>query len=276
MADGHHHVAGDVDQIAHLQVGDGAVAHSLAVFGSERQAVQRGADRLCAGIARQQYAEAAIDLRHESTAVAGVVVVAPAVALAEELERLLQQQARGQRQVVGGGVLRAWQQRRHQAQAAIGLAHRQLHHPRRVSLLPVHRFGGGPVGQHRQAHAHVQLQARYTRFFRCVGGARGGTGDDAVRTLRAVAEHRGLVTTGHGIGFDPGAVALAVHEQPAAIGTAVDHGYLVTGEQCRLLEAVDIGIADGAENTLAGREGTQRGTLHHQPVRWCNLRRNRV
>jgi hypothetical protein len=116
VADGHHHVAGDVDQVADLQVGDGAVAHRLAVLAGERQAIQRRADRLRAGIARQQHAEAAVDLGDETAAVAGVVVVAPAVALAEELEGLLQQQARGQRQVVGGGVLRARQQRRHQLQ----------------------------------------------------------------------------------------------------------------------------------------------------------------
>ncbi|KAG1207859.1 hypothetical protein G6F35_010934 [Rhizopus arrhizus] len=124
VADGHHHVAGDVDQVAHLQTGDGAVAHRLAVLAGERQAVQRRADRLRAGIARQQHAEAAVDLRDETAAVAGVVVVAPAVALAEEFEGLLQQQARGQRQVVGGGVLRARQQRRYQLQSTIGFAYR--------------------------------------------------------------------------------------------------------------------------------------------------------
>ncbi|KAG1250997.1 hypothetical protein G6F68_012507 [Rhizopus microsporus] len=145
-----------------------------------------------------------------------------------------------------------------------------------MRLLAVHRLGGRPVGQHRQAHAHVQLQARHARFFRGVGGLRGGASDDAVGPLCAVAEYRGLVTTGNRVGLDPRAVALAVDEQPAAIGTAMDHGDLVAGEQRRFLEAVDVGATDAAENALAGGEGAQRGTLHHQPKLRRYLRGNRL
>ncbi|KAG1207858.1 hypothetical protein G6F35_010933 [Rhizopus arrhizus] len=145
-----------------------------------------------------------------------------------------------------------------------------------MRLLAVHRLGGRPVGQHRQAHAHVQLQARHARFFRGVGGLRGGASDDAVGPLCAVAEYRGLVTTGNRVGLDPRAVALAVDEQPAAIGTAMDHGDLVAGEQRRFLEAVDVGVTDAAENALAGGEGAQRGTLHHQPKLRRYLRGNRL
>src|SRR3546814_7468749 len=77
---------------------------------------------------------------------------------AEELEGLADQVGVGQRQVVGGYVSGARQQRRHDAQAAVVVAYRQFDHVRGVGGLAVDRFVAGPVAQHRDADAHVQLQ----------------------------------------------------------------------------------------------------------------------
>src|SRR3546814_6701459 len=91
-----------VDQVADLQPGCRLHALVAAVAGVEGEAVQRRADALRTGVARQLHAEAAVDLGHEAAAVAGAVGVPPAVALAEELEGLADQVGTGQRQVVGG------------------------------------------------------------------------------------------------------------------------------------------------------------------------------
>ena len=84
LADHHHHVTGDVDQVADLQLAHDSQALGAAVRFVERDAVERRADRLVAGVARQLHAHAAVDLGDEAAAVAAVVVVAPTVALAEE------------------------------------------------------------------------------------------------------------------------------------------------------------------------------------------------
>src|SRR3546814_2845459 len=104
VADHHHHVARDVDQVADLQPGGRLHALVAAVAGVEGEAVQRRADALRTGVARQLHAEAAVDLGYEAAAVAGAVGVPPAIALAEELEGLADQVGVGQRQVVGGYV----------------------------------------------------------------------------------------------------------------------------------------------------------------------------
>src|SRR3546814_1669360 len=97
-------VARDVDQVADLQPGCRLHALVAAVAGVEGEAVQRRADALRTGVARQLHAEAAVDLGYEAAAVAGAVGVPPAIALAEELEGLAEQVGTGQRQVVGGYV----------------------------------------------------------------------------------------------------------------------------------------------------------------------------
>src|SRR3546814_8125542 len=76
-----------VDQVADLQPGCRLHALVAAVAGVEGEAVQRRADALRTGVARQLHAEAAVDLGHEAAAVASAVGVPPAIALAEELER---------------------------------------------------------------------------------------------------------------------------------------------------------------------------------------------
>src|SRR5690606_30985860 len=91
LADGHHHVTRDVDQVADLQVADGGIALGLAILVAEGDAVQCRAHGLRAGVARQQHAEAAVDLGDEATAVAGVVGMAPAIPLAQEFEGLRNQ-----------------------------------------------------------------------------------------------------------------------------------------------------------------------------------------
>src|SRR3546814_4984612 len=97
-------LARDVDRVADLLSGCRLHALVAAVAGVECGAVQRRADALRTGVARQLHAEAAVDLGHEAAAVAGAVGVPPAVALAEELEGLADQVGTGQRQVVGGYV----------------------------------------------------------------------------------------------------------------------------------------------------------------------------
>src|SRR3546814_6006808 len=88
MADHHHHVAGDVDQVADLQSGCRLHALVAAVAGVEGEAVQRRADALRTGVARQLDAEAAVDLGHEAAAVAGAVGVPPAVTSEEHTSEL--------------------------------------------------------------------------------------------------------------------------------------------------------------------------------------------
>src|SRR5436189_1104844 len=89
--DHHHYVTRDVDQVADLQrLHRGAPAFG-AVRAFEVDALQRRALALVAGVARQFDAQAAVDLRHESAAIATVIGMAPAVSLTEELECLPQQ-----------------------------------------------------------------------------------------------------------------------------------------------------------------------------------------
>src|SRR3546814_12270460 len=66
VADHHHHVARDVDQVADLQPGCRLHALVAAVAGVEGEAVQRRADALRTGVARPLHAEAAVDLGHEA------------------------------------------------------------------------------------------------------------------------------------------------------------------------------------------------------------------
>ena len=75
----------------------GAVAGIVTT--DQHQPVERGTGGLVAGITWQQHAKAAVDFGHEAAAVACAVVVPPAVALAEELERLRHEVARRRRQV---------------------------------------------------------------------------------------------------------------------------------------------------------------------------------
>src|SRR3546814_16030414 len=90
-------LARDVDQVADLQSGCRLHALVAAVAGVEGEAVQRRADALRTGVARQLHAEAAVDLGYEAAAVAGAVGVPPAIALAEELEGLADRVGQGQR-----------------------------------------------------------------------------------------------------------------------------------------------------------------------------------
>src|SRR3546814_20980027 len=102
MADHHHHVARDVDQVADLQPGCRLHALVAAVAGVDGEAVQRRADALRTGVARQLPAEAAVDLGYEAAAVAGAVGVPPAIALPEELEGLAAPVGPGTRPADGG------------------------------------------------------------------------------------------------------------------------------------------------------------------------------
>jgi hypothetical protein len=106
----HHHVAGDVDQVADCSASTAAMRVARGVSVPRMDAVEGRADRLVAGVARQLDAHAAVDLGHEAAAVAAVVRMPPAVAFAEELEGLADQVGGGQRQVVGGAVGIARQQ----------------------------------------------------------------------------------------------------------------------------------------------------------------------
>ena len=137
---------------------------------------------------------------------------------------------------------------------------------RGVRVLAVDRLHRRPVRAQRQAHAHVQLQRRHARLLRGVGGAHGGAGDDHVGRAPGIAEHGLARADGHVCRLDPRGVALAGHEQPLAIAAAVQHRDRVAGEQRRLLEAVDVGLAGAAEHAQRGREGTQRGAMDHQAV----------
>ena len=144
LPDHHHHVAGDVDQVPDLQLAQHGEPLLVIVVGGECDAIQCRAHALIARVSRQLHAEAAIDLGHEAAAVARIVGVAPAVALAEELEALADQVRVRQRQVVRGDVVSLLQQRRREVQRAVVGAHRQLDDVRRVRMLAVHRLVGGP------------------------------------------------------------------------------------------------------------------------------------
>jgi len=276
MAQHHHHVAGDVDHVAHGQLAHRTGAFGIRVARVEGDPVQRRAHGLLRGVARQQHAEAAVDLRGEAAAVARIVGMAPPVALAQELEGLGDEVARGQRQGVGGAVGGARQQCRHKTQAAVVISNRQLDHPAGVGQLAVDRLGRVPVGDHWHAHAHVQLQLRDLRLFRGEDGGGGGAGDHPVRPVRAVAEHLLRAAQPDVALLDPGAVALAGHEQPLPVAALVQHRHRIAGEQRTFLEAVDVVVLGGAEDAPGGGEGAQVGALGDQAVAHRDPGRHRL
>ena len=202
--------------------------------------------------------------------------MAPAIAFAQELERLPQQVGRGQRQVFVTDVGNLRYQRRGEGQAAIGLAHRQLDHVRGMRVLAVDQLHRWPVLAQRQAQAHVQLQRRHPRLVRGEGGAHGGTGHHQVGFARGVAQHRGTGAEGDMAGLDPGRVALAGDEQPLPVAALVQHRHRIAGEQGRFLEAVDVGVTGRAEHPQPGREGAQVGAMHHQAVAQRPRGRDRI
>ena len=246
-ADEHHHVAGDVDQVADVQRRDRSHALRARVAGLETGAREHWADRLVAGIARQLHAHAAIDLGHETAAIAAVVGMAPAVAFAEELEGLADQVGAGQRQVVGFGTGVLLQQRGREAEAAVIAAHRQIEDPRTVGMLSVDRLVERGVRQ-RNARAHVQLQFGQARFLAGEHGARFGTGDHAIRTALRVGQHGGLVAFGDGLRFHPRGIARTDHEQPLAVGAGVHDRHRIARKQRAFLEAVDVAVVVAAEH----------------------------
>ena len=151
-------------------------------------------------------------------------------------------------------------------QRAVLAPHRQLDHVRGVGVLPVHRGIGRPVGQHRYAHAHVQLQRRQAGLLGVVDGSGGRARHHQARAAAAVAEHGVAAAHGDMPLLDPGGIQRAHHEVPRAVRTGVRDDHRRAGEQCAFLEAVDVGVVRAVEHALAGGERPQVRAVHHQTV----------
>lgn len=266
MPDHQHHVAGDVDQVAHLQPRQLLLPLRQGSALIEGHAVQHRAARLVAGIAWQRDAEAAIDIQHEAAAIARGVIIAPAVALAQELERLAQQCCIAERQRTDMHIRTTRHQRRHQLQITARIALWQFHHVRGERQLPVDRRLWRPARQQRQVGAHVQGQCGDRRQFRRVGALHACASHHQARAALCVVEHLGARAHRQLIICDPGGVVFGQHKAPRTIGTGVQHGDRRAGVERRLLKPVDIAVVGSGEHPLRGREGAQGGALHHQGI----------
>src|SRR3546814_17046138 len=92
-----------------------------------------------------------------------------------------------------------------------------------VGGLAVDRFVAGPVAQHRDADAHVQLQVRHRGQVGRERGAHLGAGHHQVWPLARVAEDLGLAAFGHVLLLDPRRVAFADDKPPLPVTALVPH-----------------------------------------------------
>ncbi len=181
-----------------------------------------------------------------------------------------------QRQIAGGAVGVALQQRGNDLQRSIIVADGQLDRVRGVRGLPVDRLVGRQPLCQRHAHAHVEFQLRNPRLFGGEHGPHVRAGDHAIGCGIRVVEHVLLAADRHRVALHPRGVARADHEQPSPVAALLRDHHRRAWKDPAFLETVDVGVALFVEHARRGREGTQVGAAHHQTVARGLRGRNRV
>ena len=139
-------MARHIHEVPGLQPLQGRDTGGVLGTGLERQPIEGLARGLVPAVARQLDADAAVDLGHESAAVASAVRMAPPVAFAEELVRLSNQHGTRVGQRREGDIRRSRQPGGSDAQGPVVRSRGQL------DGVPVLRL----IGAQRNPNAHVE------------------------------------------------------------------------------------------------------------------------
>jgi hypothetical protein len=226
-------------------------------FRAEADGAADGAVALLAGVAWQADTDALVNLDHETGAIAGIQRMAPAIGLAEELERLPDDVRAGVRQVTDAHVGPRRDPGRREGEF-VALGDRQAD-PERAVRVRVRR------ARQRQAKAHVENAVRCVLVRRLECRVDLGARDHEVGLGFAVRPDRGSRPERERRATRPGGIVVGLHEAPGAIGAFVQHRHRVAGKQAVFLEAVEVDRPGRAKHHVAVGPRPHVGALEHQP-----------